>query len=69
MKLIDRLLIKAKEIGEYVKYSMFCDDDDDFIKSLGVDSDRYLVDKENNLFDFMAALNDTAKVDWADNAV
>lgn len=66
MKLIDRLLTKAKEIASSVLMSLYDYNDDDFIQALGLDSDKYKVMVNNELmYDSMKALNDSCESTWS----
>lgn len=66
MKLIDRLLTKAKAIASSVLVSLYDYNDDDFIQALGLDSDNYkaMVDNEP-MYDSMKALHDSCESTWS----
>lgn len=66
MKLIDRLLTKAKAIASTVLMSLYDYNDDDFIQALGLDSDNYKVMVDNEpMYDSMKALNDSCESTWS----
>lgn len=67
MKLIDRLLTKAKAIASSVLMSLYDYNDDDFIQALGLDSDNYKVMVDNEpMYDSMKALKDSCERIWSE---
>ncbi|MDF2612858.1 MAG: hypothetical protein K0S71_644 [Clostridia bacterium] len=64
MKLIDRLLKKARKLIQ----ELFVMDDDDFIKALGLDPKNYPIVKNGDIvgYDFIAALKDGCDDIWTE---
>lgn len=66
MKLIDRLLTKAKAIASSVLMSLYDYNDDAFIEALGLDPDNYKVMVDNEpMYDSIKALNDSCESIWS----
>lgn len=68
MNKIDKMLLLAKGILIKTKAVIYPDDDDDFVKSLGVDIKKYEVKNIDGSigYDYIRALNDSAIEDWKD---
>lgn len=67
MKLIDRLLTKAKAIASSIFMSLYDCNDDDFIQALGLDPDNYKVMVgDEAMYDSMKALNDSCESIWSE---
>lgn len=66
MRDVERLLERAREIMGSFQLGLFPDDDDGFMEALGVDKSKYEVKHQDGTvgYDFLAALNDLAAVEW-----
>ena len=66
MRKLNNLLKKARHMLPEILGVCFPSDDDDFIKALGADPDRYAVTGSDGTvgYDFIAALNYTAVEVW-----
>ena len=66
MRKLNNLLKKARHMLPEILGVCFPSDDDDFIKALGADPDRYAVTGSDGTvgYDFIAALNDTVVEVW-----
>ncbi|WP_167955605.1 hypothetical protein [Anaerosporobacter faecicola] len=68
MKLIDRLLTKAKAIASTMITSLYSHNDDDFIQALGLNPKNYeVVVGDVTMYDSMKALNDSCESIWSDD--
>lgn len=66
MRKLNNLLKKARHMVPEILGVCFPSDDDDFIKALGADPERYAVTGSDGTvgYDFIAALNDTVVEVW-----
>jgi len=66
MRKLNNLLKKARHMLPEILGVCFPSDDDDFIKALGADPERYAVTGSDGTvgYDFIAALNDTVVEVW-----
>lgn len=67
MKLIDRLLQKAKELTSAFLDRIFDRNEDEFIQALGLEPKDYEVEVEGIvMYDSMKALENSCKTAWSD---
>lgn len=71
MKDVDRLLERAMAIHNSFDFGLFPNNDDGFLDALGVDKTKYEIKHLDGTvgYDFLSALNDTAKEVWGMDAI
>lgn len=67
MRKLDRMIQTAKVLLANAAKVIFSDNEDGFLDALGVDPQRYAREQPDGTigYDFMKALDDTARADWS----